>query len=96
MPKKYIKTHSNYTLRTKHQNINGGEVFERDFTTIGGLNQFARGQQPIYDSNGFIITVNNEENQNRNLLTHDWAKNTLDNSYTWTLEIQLKKTLSQI
>ena len=86
MSKKYIKTHSNYILRTKHQNINGGEVFERDFTTIGGLNQFARGQQPIYDSNGFIITVNNEENQNRNLLTHDWAKNTLDNSYTWTLE----------
>ena len=53
----YIKSHSNYVLKTKHQLTKDGTVWERDMTTIGGLNQYAKGQVPIYKSGNFIITV---------------------------------------
>ena len=55
----YIKSYSNYVLRTKHQNSNRGTIYERDITTIGGRDQFAKGQTPIYKSGNFVITVNN-------------------------------------
>ena len=56
----YIKSHSNYVLQKKHQEVTDGVVYERDMTTIGGLNQYAKGQVPIYRSSNFIITVNND------------------------------------
>ena len=68
----YIKSHSNYVLKKKHQDINSGTIFERDITTIGGLNQFSRGQVPIYKSGNFIITVNNEVAPSRNIGTNGW------------------------
>ena len=54
----YIKTHSNYVLKKDHQTVADGTIWERDITTIGGVNQFSPGQIPIYRSNNFIITVN--------------------------------------
>ena len=56
----YIKSHSNYVLKKKHQTINNGIIYERDITTIGGLNQFSPNQVPIYKSSNFIITINND------------------------------------
>ena len=58
----YIKSHSNYVYRTRHKITSEGTIFERDITTIGGRNQFAPGQVPIYKSGNFIITINNTEN----------------------------------
>ena len=72
----YIKSHSNYVLKKKHQNLtNGGSVFERDITTIGGLNQFAPGQKPIYRSGNFIITVNKDLSLTKEYGSSDWVKN---------------------
>lgn len=79
----YIKSYSNYVLRRKHQNINGGNIYERDITTIGGLNQFAKGQVPIYKSGNFIITVNNDNKPSRNYLNSGWEKN--GSEEVWTL-----------
>ena len=80
----YIKSYSNYVLKRKHQDINSGTIYERDITTIGGLNQFAKGQVPIYKSSNFIITVNNENNANRNFINDGgWEKNGTGD--TWTL-----------
>ena len=79
----YIKSYSNYVLKSKHQNVNGGAIYERDITTIGGLNQFAKGQIPIYKSSNFIITVNNETNSSRNFLNNKWEKN--GSEEVWTL-----------
>lgn len=89
----YIKTHSNYVLKTEHQKVNGGTVYERDFTTIGGMNQFAAGQTPIYESGNFIITVNNDKSTSRIVNTEKWEKNgdgevwTLDNTPTGSNEV---------
>lgn len=81
----YIKSYSNYVLKRKHQDINSGRIFERDITTIGGLNQFSPGQIPIYKSSNFIITVNNDNKSNRNFIGKDkgWEMN--GSEEVWTL-----------
>ena len=55
-----IKSHSNYVLKKKHQTVSDGTIWERDITTIGRVNFFAPGQQPIFRENNFIITVRND------------------------------------
>ena len=82
----YIKSHSNYVLQKKHQEVTDGVVYERDMTTIGGLNQYAKGQVPIYRSSNFIITVNNDIAPSRNLLMNGYDKNPNNDSTVWTLK----------
>ena len=79
----YIKSHSNYVLKKKHQLIDGGVVYERDMTTIGGLNQFAPGQTPIYQSGNFIITVNNNSVGIKDYGQDEWLTNA-DGTIEWT------------
>lgn len=64
----YIKSHSNYVLKSRHQLTNDGTILERDITTIGGLNQFSKGQVPIYKSSNFIITVNDSDTDRKSVV----------------------------
>ena len=57
----YIKSYSNYVLKSKHQVTNDGTIYERDYTTIGGLGNYTKNQTPIYQTGNFIMTVNNEK-----------------------------------
>ena len=75
MAKKYIKTHSNYVLKKKHQTLSDGTIYERDITTINGLNQFAPGQTPIYKSSNFIITVRDDNAPAKNYIKTKWDEN---------------------
>lgn len=81
----YIKSHSNYVLKKKHQDINSGNIPFKDSTTIGGLNQFAKGQTPIYKSSNFIITVNNETLPSRQIDNGEWFKSPSGDDI-WTME----------
>lgn len=56
---RYIKSHSNYTLRKQHQLTKDGTIFERDWVTIGGTQRFTPGQTPVYSNGNFIFTINN-------------------------------------
>ena len=80
----YIKTHSNYVLKKDHQTVADGTIWERDITTIGGVNQFSPGQIPIYRSNNFIITVRNEGKESNQYNRLKWKEN--ESGDTWTLE----------
>lgn len=80
----YIKSHSNYVYRTRHKITSEGTIFERDITTIGGRNQFAPGQVPIYKSGNFIITINNTENNVKDYNKIPWTNN--QQGKVWTLE----------
>jgi hypothetical protein len=80
----FIKTHSNYVLKKKHQDISDGTIWERDITTIGGVNQFASGQIPIYKSGNFIITVRNDGKIANQYNKTKWKEN--ESGDTWTLE----------
>lgn len=79
-----IKSHSNYVLKSKHQNVSDGTIWERDITTIGGVNQFSPGQIPIYNSNNFIISIRNEGKVSNQFNKPKWYENTEGN--IWTLE----------
>lgn len=79
-----VKSHSNYVIKKRHQTVNGGTIYERDITTIGGQDQFAPGQTPIYKSGNFIITVNNEDNSSRHILPVNWEKN--ENGTVWDMD----------
>lgn len=79
-----IKSHSNYVLKSKHQNVSDGTIWERDITTIGGVNQFSPGQIPIYRSNNFIISVRNDGKVSNQFNRPKWYENT--EGSIWTLE----------
>lgn len=79
----FIKSHSNYVLKKKHQDISDGTIYERDITTIGGLNQFAKGQVPIYRSSNFIITVNAAPTPTKDGGGTKWVGN--DDGDVWNL-----------
>ena len=79
-----IKSHSNYVLKKKHQEIEDGTIWERDITTIGGVNQFSPGQIPIYKSSNFIITIRNDGKISNQYNQSKWKEN--ESGDTWTLE----------
>lgn len=80
----YIKSHSNYVLKSKHQSITDGTIWERDITTIGGLNTFTPHQTPTYRSNNFIITVRDDGGVSKQHNTKKWVDNG-SNSEVWTV-----------
>lgn len=79
-----IKSHSNYILRKNHQTISDGTIWEHDITTIGGVNQFANDQIPIYKSSNFIITVRSDDKAANQYNKTKWKEN--QNGDIWTLE----------
>jgi hypothetical protein len=82
-----IKSHSNYVLKKKHQKVTDGTIWERDITTIGGVNQFARGQVPIFRDNNFIITVRNDGSVANQYNRTNWKESSDgSNSTVWTLQ----------
>lgn len=80
----FIKSHSNYVLKSRHQDVNDGTIFERDITTIGAVDQFSPGQTPIYRSNNFIITVRNDGRPSNQYNTTKWKEN--EDGEIWTLQ----------
>ena len=85
MSSNFVKSHSNYVLKTKHQETNDGIIYERDITTIGGRDHFAAGQIPIYKSGNFVITVNNENPSYKKTVLQNWEGN--KDGDIWTLDI---------
>lgn len=82
---RFIKSHSNYVLKSKHQAIKDGTIWERDITTIGALNQFSPGQMPIYQTSNFIISVRGDSKVTNQYNSTSWNEN--GNSGTvWTLD----------
>lgn len=90
MPK-YIKSHSNYRLSTKHQNVNGGKILERDITTIGGISPFANGQTVVHSSGNFIITINDSTGPSRHINKGGWVNNDM-NGTIWNNEVLANQT----
>ena len=81
----YIKSHSNWVLQSKHQDVKDGTIYERDITTIGGIGNFNGNQTPIYRSNNFIVTVNNDGKSSNQYNTDKWKENETSGA-VWNLE----------
>ena len=90
---KYTKSHSNYTLKSRHQLTSDGIVYERDMSTIGGKETSAPGQIPIYRSGNFVITVNGDDQKTHKVqTTSGWEQNT-NNSDKWTINTIVDNSL---
>lgn len=79
----YIKQRSNYMLQQKHQSTSNGTIWERDITTVGGLNSFRKDQYPIYQSGNFLLTINLANNTSKYIERYGWEEN--KNGTIWTL-----------
>ena len=55
---RYSKSYSTYILRKKHQNVTGGEIFERDWLSIGNVHRLEPGKKPYYSDGNFVFTDN--------------------------------------
>ena len=84
----FIKTKSSYVERKKHSETKDGTIFERDITTLGGLNLFSFTQTPIYTSGNLIISVDNTVPSQRKIEKNSWVSNGVskENENVWTLE----------
>lgn len=82
----YIKSYSNYVKTTKHQLVNDGKIFERDWVTIGGTNKYTAGQNPKFAEQNFIITIRNGLFGGRKHNFGKWIQNCENTSDKWTLE----------
>ena len=80
----YIKSHSNYVLRKKHQLTNDGTVWERDMSTVGVVDSFVNGETPTYQSGNFVITRNPGKSGTIQGKPSNWSKN--DDGEVWTLK----------
>jgi hypothetical protein len=67
--------------------VSDGTIWERDITTIGGVNYFAPGQTPIFNEGGFVITVREDNNISNQYNKGNWKEaSTGSNSTVWTLQ----------
>ena len=82
----YIKSHSNYRLQSRHQLVNNGAIFERDISTVGGVNSFATGQATIYQSGNFVMVVNNTSSAPRHIKKKGWLASG-NNDDVWNQKI---------
>lgn len=84
-----IKSYGNYVIQKKHQLINDGTIFERDYSTVGGVGDNFNSPQKMYQQGTFIYGVNDEIVSNKIYNQGEWEKNG-DNEY-WNQEnIQVK------
>lgn len=62
---RYSKFHSNYILKKRHQSTVLGNIYERDWVTVGAEHRLEKGKKPIYSDSNFLFTVNSIPNRSR-------------------------------
>lgn len=97
--KRYLVSHSNFTLKTNHQTVSGGTIFERDYMTINLPNGFSNGQVPIFGEGNFKMTIRNGINgqlkhRYGNWDAHDGVCKDYDDKTIWTLNCLSNDSIS--
>lgn len=79
-----IKSYNNYVIQQKHKSINGGIIFERDYSTIGGIGDNFNSGQKKYRQGTFVFSVNDESVVSKLYNNTKWETNGED--VIWTKE----------
>ena len=82
---KFIKSHSNYALRSRHQKTADGNIFERDFMTISSPDGYSPDSIPVYGESNFKFITRQGINVQKKHSRGSWVINNLTNSPKWTL-----------
>ena len=70
---RYTKLNSKYILAKRHQTINQGTLYERDWTTIGNVHRLEPGKRPYYGSGNFLFTENVVPSYKKKRKTGKWV-----------------------
>lgn len=71
---RYSKSYSNYILKKVHTTVNGGTIFERDWSTLGERHVIEPGKKKIYSDGNFLFTDNNMAGLQKRNYTGDWSE----------------------
>lgn len=78
----FIKSYSNYVVQKKHQLLNNGTVFERDFSTVGGIGDTFNSKHRLYRQGSFVYSINDDIVTPKVYTNEKWEKN--GDSEIWT------------
>lgn len=67
-----IKSHSNYVLQKKHQLLNDGTIFERDYNTLGGIGNMPSSPKNLYKNGTFVYQIQNKGEQTIFFKPSEW------------------------
>lgn len=79
-----IKSVSTFTIKRKHQDTNGGEIFERDISTIGEQIYVGEDKRPVFRSGNFVITSSNERTTPMPPVDASWELSPVGDDDFWT------------
>lgn len=82
----YTKSHSSYTIKKKHQEVEDGTIFERDISTVGGIVERFNGESITYNSGNFVLTNSKSFTPSVSLPSDRWKTNDEEGS-EWNLTI---------
>lgn len=71
---KYTKTYSNYIHRKLHQQTNDGNIYERDWGTLGERHVIESGKRKIYADSNFLFTDSNLRGTKKRNNTGEWSQ----------------------
>lgn len=80
----YIKSYGNYVIQKKHKLLKNGTIFERDYSTIGGVGNDFNENSKYYSHGTFVYQNNQEQISEKVFNKNNWEKNG-ENDY-WTKE----------
>ena len=71
---RYTKTYSNYILKKRHKEINGGIIIERDWGTLGERHVIEPGKRRVYADSNFLFTDNTTPGTKYRNNTGEWSE----------------------
>lgn len=69
----YTKIRSGYLIQKKHQTTTKGDIYYRDWVTIGGWDRFSPGKTPYYKDGNFVFTTSNIPDYQKKHKYGDWV-----------------------
>lgn len=82
---KFIKSYSNFVKEVTHQYTKDGTILEREWTTVGGKNDYTPTGPVLYQSANFIVEGNDYKIEKYDTLPTSWLKN-VSGETEWTME----------
>lgn len=71
---RYSKLYSNYVLKKRHQVVEGGTIFERDWGTLGERHVIESGKKRVYGDSNFLFTDNNRPGNRYRNSSGEWSE----------------------
>lgn len=89
---RYSKSYSNYVLRKRHQDVEGGTIFERDWGTLGERHVIEKGKKKVYADSNFLFTDNTLSGNKYRNNTGPWSEAYTKESLSENIDMTVNNT----